>query len=400
MNNNEMKNNAPVNEEVLGEMIEDTIDGMYEAVVEKRTYSWSNRKLTIRAALDMWKRGDLLIPKCQRLYVWTSAQQRDLINTLLQNLPFGDITVGQVDGKNYLGDGYQRLTTAMLSLEDPTVSDEDKRIIRNYTFNMVTIQDMNWSEFNAYFRLRNNGTKLASVVKERARLHDDLVQAVLDISSHPYFRSKKFKATFVTNQQPEIIAMTALLASAGIRTNTKAKSLADSLQGARKLALENKDKAKEAVEFIIGAFQTIPDALTKKAFTANYVNALIYVVLEHPEYTYDDIYDLTERIFGASRADYDYRTTVGGGATSLNSLERRIAILDKKIQEIIYERVMKEQESELEASTTDTKVAHDTIDGEFEDMIEEPCSGSEEVCVDGSDYEIDEKEETCPEEAA
>lgn len=297
-----------------------------------RKFPWTCERMTAGALIAQYKAGEIKIPKCQRLYVWSEKQKDELLTTIRQGLPFGDLTIGEVGGVKYLGDGYQRTVTMIQLSEDDTIPEAVKKEIMDYEVSVVTIKDMNWNAFNDYFRKRNCGTPLAKAVKERARLNDPATQAILDISAHPFFREGNFNSTFRKNQQQEIIAMTALIAAADFKTDCKAQRLADMISDNASKILQTKDKAKDVVNHIIEAFKEMPDDIVKRSFTATYINAWIYLALAHPEYTTEDIIDATCHIFAKHVAIFEYRQTTSGGSGSVKQLTARMKVIEKIVE--------------------------------------------------------------------
>lgn len=120
---------------------------------------------SVRCLYDRYKQGTLEInPPYQRPYVWTQEQETDLIKSIVQGLPIGNIflacfvTKRQWTDVYELVDGKQRLTT-IFNFLDNCKNQDLSSIVKKYCLTVLSLQDYDDDEIrDIYNRLNFNGT--------------------------------------------------------------------------------------------------------------------------------------------------------------------------------------------------------------------------------------------------
>ncbi|OSB19391.1 hypothetical protein B2H94_09930 [Clostridium sporogenes] len=81
-----------------------------------RKITYKTKSMDIETILNGLKRGDYLLPKYQRKYVWEKVQAANLILSLIKNIPIPPIYLyyNNADGKYVILDGQQRITTIFM----------------------------------------------------------------------------------------------------------------------------------------------------------------------------------------------------------------------------------------------------------------------------------------------
>lgn len=81
-----------------------------------RKITYNTKSMDIETILNGLKRGDYILPKYQRKYVWDKDQASNLILSLIKNIPIPPIYLyyNTYDGKYTILDGQQRITTLFM----------------------------------------------------------------------------------------------------------------------------------------------------------------------------------------------------------------------------------------------------------------------------------------------
>jgi uncharacterized protein with ParB-like and HNH nuclease domain len=152
--------------------------------------------LTLSGISDMWKAGDLEIPKFQRHFVWTIKQSSLLIESFLMGLPVPQAFIYVDDeNKNLVIDGQQRILSVIYFFEGffgsenlqgrrqvfrltglnenspyhkkkfEDLTDSDQRKLKNATFRFMNVRQLNPKEnqtaiYHIFERLNTGGTPL------------------------------------------------------------------------------------------------------------------------------------------------------------------------------------------------------------------------------------------------
>lgn len=152
--------------------------------------------LTLSGISDMWKAGDLEIPRFQRHFVWTIKQSSLLIESFLMGLPVPQAFIYIDDeNKNLVIDGQQRILSVIYYFEGyfgsenlqgrrqvfrltglnqnspyhrkkfEDLSESDQRKLKNATFRFMNVRQLNPKEnqtaiYHIFERLNTGGTPL------------------------------------------------------------------------------------------------------------------------------------------------------------------------------------------------------------------------------------------------
>lgn len=317
------------------EEIENPLAEALEEPEEVQEFKSSCQKLSVKTYLERYRSGKIAVPSCQRAAgVWKKEQEDRLIDTIISKLPVPAITLGEVEGQAYVVDGLQRTTTLEHLLNRKDVDEETKKKIQSYQLNIVTVHDMDWESFEKYFYNCNNGTPLASAVKECAALPSTLTGAINTVTNNPYFYEGEFCRTAITNDHKRIMAMSFLLAATGLNSAIKAKELSKALLTAENLVIDNVEKAAQNMNKVIEAFKLLKTDYVKRAFNANYVCVWGYLLVQYPEITINEIAEVTMHIFAKAKAISKYSTYTGSGAANWKPLKGRIEVVADVLDEL------------------------------------------------------------------
>lgn len=315
--------------------VENPLEDALEKPEEIKEFKYSCQKLSVKTYLERFKAGKIAVPSCQRSAgVWKKDQEDRLVDTILSKLPIPAVTLGEVDEQAYVVDGLQRTTTLEHLMTRKDIDDETKKKIQSYQLNIVTVHDMDWESFEKYFYNCNNGTPLATAVKECASLPTELSSAINKVSDNSFFYEGEFGRTVLTNEQKRIMAMSMLLAATGLNSAIKAKDLAKAMLNAENLIGDNVDKAKANMDKVIEAFKALKAEHVKRGFNSNYVCAWGYLLVQYPEITSDEIAEVTMHIFEKTKAITPYSSTTGSGSAGWKTLQKRINVIADVLDEI------------------------------------------------------------------
>lgn len=328
------------------EEMENPLEEVFEEPTVIKEFKASCQKLSVKTYLERYKAGKIAVPSCQRAAgVWKKEQEDRLIDTIVSKLPVPAITLGEVDGQAYVVDGLQRTTTLEHLLNRKDVDEDTKKKIQSYQLSIVIVHDMDWESFEKYFYNCNNGTPLASAVKECAGLPSTLTNAINTVSNNPYFYEGEFGRTAITNDHKRIMSMSFLLAATGLNSAIKAKELSKALLTAENLVLDNVTKAVNNMNKVIEAFKLLKADYVKRAFNANYVCVWGYLLVQYPEITIDEIAEVTMYIFAKSKAISKYSACTGSGAANWKPLKGRIEVVAD-----VLDKLRKELDNEQEVA--------------------------------------------------
>ncbi|WP_462424885.1 DUF262 domain-containing protein [Fusobacterium sp. THCT13E1] len=99
----------------------------------KTEISFKTQGMDIESILNSLKRGDFILPKYQRLFVWEKEDISKLIMSLIKNIPIPPIYLYfQSDGRYVILDGQQRITSIFLYFNSIFYKDEKNRIRFNF----------------------------------------------------------------------------------------------------------------------------------------------------------------------------------------------------------------------------------------------------------------------------
>ena len=183
---------------------------------EDKQFERSSETISIKTVVNRYKKGDIVIPSCQRLYVWRQSDVDLLLDSINHNFPIGILMIGECSGQKYLLDGLQRLTSIVTSLNRTDLTKEQKRNILEYRIVVETIRGMDMEDMNAFIQRCNMGVKMSAATKHRAGLPTSLFDLVVKLSGKEAYRTLKTNRTFTTGAHNELIAMHSLLTAANL----------------------------------------------------------------------------------------------------------------------------------------------------------------------------------------
>jgi len=221
----------------------------------------------------------------------------------------------------------------LLSNNKQKLTTEQRKQILDYKITLTVVHDISDTTMKNYFSLLNSGIALASAVKDRSKLSDELNETILKVSSHSFFRtiSVSANATFNKSHHNELIAMNTLLAVSDIEIGeNKAKSLCNKISENSELITANTEKAIDIINRLAEIYdnaENISEPIAKRSLNANFLGTLVHVMAKNPQYTNEQITALINRIFADKRAIKEYRDTTTSGAGDFSNCKKRIEIL-------------------------------------------------------------------------
>lgn len=325
-------------ENETAEEMDNPLADALEPAEDTKRFEVSKEDMPVSEYLNLFENGEIKIPECQRMFVWDDKQVMKLLDSIKKNVSITELKLGEVNGTLYLADGLQRTNALMKLLNSKKVSDEDKTIIRGYEVTVNTTHEMDWESFNEYFYNCNNGTALATSVKECAKLSPDLHEAIMDLSGNSFFREAATKKLFAKNDHKRIIAMAFLCYTAGVKPGITAGQLSKTLTLAEELALEHKDEAKANLNVIIEGLSLLNDEMVGKALNANYICSWSLLFNEYTNINADEVAEVTMKIFGGKKPIPEYSATTGGGAASPTNVKNRAHLYGTLLHNLRKER--------------------------------------------------------------
>lgn len=318
----------------------EVLESAKEPVKEVKKFRTSNQTVCVKTYLNRFKSGDVKIPDCQRMFVWTDKQVAELMNSIRCNMAIPPIQLGEVDGVAYLVDGLQRTTALMKLAEDKKLSEDDKKTLMSYKIGICTTHEMDWETFNRWFYNCNNGTPLASAVKESAKLSANMQEAVFKLAGNEFFRTAPMQKTPQKGDHKRVIAMSFMCSAAGLFPGTVAGNLSKQLNNAEDLILSHVDAATTNLQTVLDGLKQLKKEFVEKAMNANYITAWGKVLKEMNNVSADEIAEVTMRVFEGSKALPGYRATIGSGAASANAFKNRANFYISELQKLRAERTI------------------------------------------------------------
>lgn len=308
---------------------------------EVKKFKTSNQTVCVKTYLNRFKSGEIKIPDCQRMFVWTDKQVEELMNSIRSNMAIPALQLGEVDGVAYLVDGLQRTTALMNLAEDKKISEEDKKTLLSYKIVICTTHDMDWESFNRWFYNCNNGTPLASAVKESAKLSSGLQAAVLKLSGNEFFRSAPMQKTPQKGDHKRVIAMSFMCSAAGLYPGTVAGPLAKQLNNAEDLILSHFDQAEKNLGIVIDGLKQLKKEFVEKAVNTAYMSAWGVAFNKfNVKINADDVAEVTMKIFEGKKALPGYRATIGSGAGSSKMVLKRAEFYVDELEKLGKKRTL------------------------------------------------------------
>lgn len=327
----------------------EVVQGIFEEAVKEEAngakdneeyvhFARETKKVTAKSLVKMLSQGKFVIPDFQRMYVWSPKQKAEFEDSMKYGYSCGEIAVVEYEDKLIVVDGYQRMTTISKILADKAKYDPKAyKAMESYMVTLEISKGMNHHEMKKFFTKKNNGTILASVVKARADVPEEINDAVLRLSSHSFFREMPTNVTFAKSHHHELIAMNALLAvtpKVGIVEN-KAKSLCKTLDAYSSEVMEHVEEAVALIDRISGVYSTYKNILkndiVKRSMSANFISSLIRVIHDHEDVKDAQIALGIAEIFAKVRTIPEYAQTTASGGAALNSCKKRDSVVYKVI---------------------------------------------------------------------
>lgn len=365
---------ADLTQENIEKQLEDAIDNIDDQNQSSIIFhDWSTETVNVNTLLKRYKEGKFILPLCQRLYVWDEKKRQSLFESIKRNLPCGTIILAEIEGTKYLVDGLQRTTSLMLLTNDKKLTEEDKKMVRNYKISVVTVVDMDLESMKNYFAVLNSGVALAATVRERSKLSENLNTAVLSVanSANQFFRKAETTATFNKSHHHELIAMNSLLAVSSIEfTENKARALCNLLSENEEVILQHTEQAQELINRLASIYEGIDAAISKRSLNANFVGILVHVLVDKPEFIDVQIRALINYIFAGNRAVKEYSVTTSQGGGDAKKCADRYEVLVRLLEnpptlefdEAAFKRFLKEhKDTDVYDSTGKFVVAYSAL---------------------------------------
>lgn len=305
-----------------------------------KKFESSREDMTVKEYLERFNSGVIKIPECQRMFVWTDKQVDELMNSIRANVSITELKVGEVDGELYLADGLQRTNALIHLAASKKLSDADRATLMAYEVTVNTTHGMDWENFNKWFYNCNNGTPLASSVKESAKLSPALHAAVMELSGHDFLRNAPMKKLSMKNDHKRVIAMSFLCSAAGLHPGTVAPRMCRCMSDGEGLILDNLQAAKNNLNLVLDGLKQLKKEFVEKAMSATYICPWGIVLTQFNNISADEIAEVTMRIFEGKKIPTGYSSTTGSGSGSKENVNSRAAFYVSEIQKIRAERTL------------------------------------------------------------
>jgi len=332
----ELLNNAAENAEMQSE--EEKEEHLKN--VGKRTHESHIGEWTVGSILKAWSQKKIILPLCQRLFVWNKKQQMLLLDSIERGLKCGSFELATWEGHGdtqYLCDGLQRLTSLMLMSNDKTLTEEQRKLIRDYKISMEVVYNLDDEEMSMWFLRLNSGVVVSTATKERNKLPSNLNNAILKISNNQFFNdiSKRANATFSKNSHNDIISSSALLACSGVEiTDMKAKALCNNIKNYESDIINSIDKTDKLINRLSDIYNKIEDnKIAKRSLNANFLAVLVHVMAKN-DFTNEQIVQLIKYIFAQRSAVQEYRLTTGSRTADKEKCLMRYNVLIKLLNNL------------------------------------------------------------------
>ena len=179
---------------------------------DKRSLPWSVKQLVSSMTKGTAKFDNTV----QRSLVWTNEKKSRLIHTAILNLPcpplYANVYTNEETGKKnydfldgkqrshafkeFLEDGFELVNVPVLTFSDgkefdingykfSELPEELQDMIKNYSLNIATMEDLNEDEVADLFYILNNGVSLTKI--EISRVKANSLDSIHKVSNHPLF---------------------------------------------------------------------------------------------------------------------------------------------------------------------------------------------------------------------
>lgn len=156
------------NSDVVKIEVEDLLD---------RKITYNTKSMDIETILNGLKRGDYILPKYQRKYVWDKDQASNLILSLIKNIPIPPIYLyyNTYDGKYTILDGQQRISTLFMYYKNifyKNLKDRKRLDFQDISYKLERVDILQEKLNNYYDILEVNDKK--NIKKEIKQIYSDL----------------------------------------------------------------------------------------------------------------------------------------------------------------------------------------------------------------------------------
>lgn len=291
---------------------------------------------TVHSILKRFAEHNIVIPDCQRLYIWRQKNRDSLMDSVRKGLLCGSITLCTLEGGDdtqYLIDGLQRITSLLILTNDESLSEEDKTKVNNYQVSMEIVYNMTLEEMADYFVKKNSGIAVSAATKNNASLPSNIRAIGMKLSRNEFFQNiaEKANTTFSKNEHNKVIAWNALLACAGVEVDSiKSADITKRLVAYESDVMNHTEEAEILIERLSKIYALLTDdKFIKRSMNANFVSILVYVMHNNPDISNEQIAHCIETIFAKGKAIPQYSATTGGyGACKENCKKRYSIIVD------------------------------------------------------------------------
>ena len=287
---------------------------------------------------------EIMIPDCQRCFIWNDKKIKSFLETVIKNRPCGSIQLCELNNVLYLTDGLQRTTTLSILLQQAKDNKDLVKLIKNYKLMGEVIHCKTYEDVQNIFLNANDGVKVASSIVKRSKIKGELSD-LLQVYEAGFLKElcdePKAPKTYKNGGHYVFVAENVLLAGsqAGVVAN-QAKDLSNKLIESESKILDK--QYKQRYDLIINTLKNILEGIKKKDETKvqkfcnnNFLSSLVYVIadnnINNKKYSIDNYVDMFMAIFPNKNSIKEYPT--GSGTNSLNAVERRIDLMKKLLDE-------------------------------------------------------------------
>lgn len=313
--------------DLLEDAVNVMLDDEEDAEIVCKKYKSSIEQKTFRSVLKLYNSKKLVIPNCQRPYIWSSLNIDNLFWTIDHALPIGMFLFAEHNGTIYLLDGLQRFTTLSNKLLSLSSKEEQKELL-DIPLTVSTTYNMTLEDMLTYFRMINSAVALASAVKARAELPAEMQDIILKLSKEAdVFKLYNVTKTFLKNQHAETIVSNLFPAVLGEKyIENQPKTLVNYINA----HLEDIDSQVvgdcwNIINRISEAYLWLKDtSIISRSISSSSLSSLIYVVNEFKELSAENIADMIYCTFKERRFNPEYSKHCGSTAYRATKVEGRI----------------------------------------------------------------------------
>lgn len=321
--------------------------------------------LTLSVIFDMWKAGDLEIPKFQRHFVWNIKQSSLLIESFLMGLPVPQAFIYVDDeNKNLVIDGQQRITSIIYFFEGyfgsesiqgkrqvfrlsglnekspyykkrfQDLSESDQRKLRGATFRFMNVRQITPKEnqtaiYHIFERLNTGGTPLKPQEIRNCVFRGELVEILGKLNKTPAWRKIIGKKNLDKHQKDVELLLRIFALFEDWRKYEK--PMKEFLNKAMKTnRFGDTDKIRRFKEIFPSTCERIIKELGEKPFhvrgplNSSALDSVMCILLERYQTTPDDLEDRYSRLM----KDGTFQETTYYGTSDESVLKRRFQTVE------------------------------------------------------------------------